>query len=148
MTTADQARDAFVERLFDSTVATMDVFSVYLGDRLGLYRVLSERGPLTAAELAEAAGMNARYAREWLEQQAATAILDVDDEALPEGNRRFSLPAGHAEPLIDPESPFAVAALCRSVAAIGGTLAALVDAYRTGAGHGRRRRSRPVRGPA
>ena len=135
MTTADQARDAFVERLFDSTVATMDVFSVYLGDRLGLYRVLSERGPLTAAELAEAAGMNARYAREWLEQQAATAILDVDDEALPEGNRRFSLPAGHAEPLIDPESPFAVAALCRSVAAIGGTLAALVDAYRTGAGH-------------
>jgi 2-polyprenyl-3-methyl-5-hydroxy-6-metoxy-1,4-benzoquinol methylase len=132
---ADEAREAFSERLFEATIATMDVFSVYLGDRLGLYRVLSERGPLTATELAEAAGMDARYAREWLEQQAATAILDVDDEALPEGERRFSLPAGHAEPLIDPESPFAVAAMCRSVAAIGGSLPALVDAYRTGDGY-------------
>src|SRR5205807_5268310 len=91
MTTEDEARASFAERMFDANVATMDVFSVYLGDRLGLYRVLSERGPLTAAELAEAAGVNARYAREWLEQQAVTAILDVDDAALPEGDRRFSL---------------------------------------------------------
>src|SRR5436309_83983 len=48
MTSSDQARDAFVERLFDSAVATMDVFTVYLGDRLGLYRALAEHGPLTA----------------------------------------------------------------------------------------------------
>ena len=134
MTSTDRVRDAFVERLFASALGTMDVFTVYLGDRLGLYRVLAEHGPLTAGELAERAGMYARYAREWLEQQAATAILEVDDAAKPEEERRFSLPAGHAEALIDPESPYAMAAVCRSLAALGGVLPKLVDAYRTGEG--------------
>ncbi len=120
MTSTDQVRDSFVERLFASALGTMDVFTVYLGDRLGLYRVLAECGPLTPGELAARAGINARYAREWLEQQGATAILEVDDEAKPELERRFSLPAGHAEALVDPESMHAMAALCRSLAALGG----------------------------
>jgi 2-polyprenyl-3-methyl-5-hydroxy-6-metoxy-1,4-benzoquinol methylase len=134
MTSTDQARDAFVERLFDSAVATMDVFTVYLGDRLGLYRALAEHGPLTPRDLAARAGMNPRYAREWLEQQAATAILEVEDPSVGEEERRFALPAAHAEALIDPESPFAMAALCRSLASVGGTLPLLVEAYRTGDG--------------
>jgi hypothetical protein len=62
------------------------------------------------------------------------AILEVDDAAKPEEERRFSLPAGHAEALIDPESPYAMAAVCRSLAALGGVLPKLVDAYRTGEG--------------
>src|SRR3954454_18741472 len=67
MSSTDEVRDGFVERLFASALGTMDVFTVYLGDRLGLYRMLAEHGPLTAGALAEHAGMNARYAREWLE---------------------------------------------------------------------------------
>ena len=128
MTSTDQVRDGFVERLFASAPGTMDVFTVYLGDHLGLYRMLAAHGPLTAGELAERAGIYARYAREWLEQQAATAILGVDDAEKPEEARRFSLSAGHAEALIDPESPYAMAALCRSPAALGGVLPKLVDA--------------------
>ena len=88
MTSTDQVRDAFVERLFASALGTMDVFTVYLGDRLGLYRVLAEHGPLTAGELAERAGINARYAREWLEQQAATGD--------PRGGRRGEAGGGAA----------------------------------------------------
>ena len=42
-----QIRDAFVERLFGSALGTMDVFTVYLGDRLGLYRALAQHGSLT-----------------------------------------------------------------------------------------------------
>jgi 2-polyprenyl-3-methyl-5-hydroxy-6-metoxy-1,4-benzoquinol methylase len=134
MSNTDLARDAFVERLFASALGTMDVFTVYLGDRLGLYRMMAERGPLTARELAESTGVYARYAREWLEQQAAAAIIEVDDAAKPAEERRFALPAGHAAALIDPESPYAMAAVCRSLAALGGVLPKLVDAYRTGAG--------------
>ena len=63
MTRTDQVRDGFVERLFASALGTMDVFTVYLGDRLGLYRMLAAHGPLTAGELADRAGMYARYAR-------------------------------------------------------------------------------------
>jgi len=41
---------------------------VYIGDRLGLYRVLAERAPRTSGELAAAAGLSERYVRKWLEQ--------------------------------------------------------------------------------
>jgi hypothetical protein len=70
----------------------LDVMSVYLGDRLGLYRVLRDGGPATAPELATRAGIDERYAREWLEQQAATGILVVDDVASLADRRRYVLP--------------------------------------------------------
>ena len=43
--TAEARRDALVERLFMAAVGTWDVLAVYIGDRLGLYRTLAERGP-------------------------------------------------------------------------------------------------------
>ena len=35
---AAAGRDALVERLFQATLGAWDVLTVYLGDRLGLYR--------------------------------------------------------------------------------------------------------------
>jgi hypothetical protein len=58
-------RDALVERLFLATVRTWDVLTVYVGDRLGLYRILAGQGPTTPAELADAAELSERYVREW-----------------------------------------------------------------------------------
>ena len=48
--------DALVERLFGATIAAMDLFGVYLGDRLDYYRALSEGGPATSGELAKRTG--------------------------------------------------------------------------------------------
>ena len=64
---ATARRDELVERLFQSTLGAWDVLAVYLGDRLGLYRTLSEGGPTTPAQLATATGTHERYIREWLE---------------------------------------------------------------------------------
>src|SRR5215216_464896 len=97
-------REALVERVFGATLATMDLFSVYLGDRLGYYRALAAGGPATSAELAVRTGTHERYAREWLEQQAVTGILEVENPEADSVHRRFRLPAGHAEPLTDPDS--------------------------------------------
>ena len=122
--------DALVERLFGAAIATFDLAGVYLGDRLGWYRNLATDGPATPDELAGRTGTDARYAREWLEQQAVTGILEVDDDG------RFALPEGHAEVLADPVSINSMAPLSRMVAAAVGQLPALVDAYRTGDGVG------------
>jgi SAM-dependent methyltransferase len=119
-------RDALVERLFNATLGAFDLFAVYLGDRLGLYRALAA-GPLTAVELAVAAGISERYAREWLEQQAVTGVLEVSDD-------RFSLPAGHDEALIDESSLAFAAPFARFAAAVARPLPELVEAFRTGAG--------------
>jgi 2-polyprenyl-3-methyl-5-hydroxy-6-metoxy-1,4-benzoquinol methylase len=135
MTATDPSRtEAFVDRLFAATLGTIDVFSVYLGDRLGLYRALVSGGPATPPELAKRAGIHPRYAREWLEQQAVSEIVEVDDAAKPEDERRYSLPPEHAEALTDPESPFSIAPLARAFASIGVVMPQLIDAFRTGGG--------------
>ena len=130
---ATASRDALVERLFQAAIATFDLYGVYLGDRLGLYRALADRGPSTSAELADAAGINERYAREWLEQQAATGILEVEDtDAAPE-QRRFVLPPGHDEVLLDETSLSFAASLAQS-AVVYAPADELVDAFRSGEG--------------
>jgi 2-polyprenyl-3-methyl-5-hydroxy-6-metoxy-1,4-benzoquinol methylase len=130
---ADKAGE-FVERLFDASLGAIDVFTVYVGDRLGLYRALSELGPLTAPALADATGIHPRYAREWLEQQAVTGFVQVEDAAAAPDERRFALPAEHAVALIDPDSEFSIAPVARAVASVGLVLPQLLDAYRSGGG--------------
>ena len=127
-------RDALVERLFLAAVGTWDVLAVYIGDRLGLYRILAERGSTTSAELAEAAGLSERYVREWLEQQASSAILEFEDARADRGCARYSLPPGHDEALVDDTSLNCIAPLGQLVVACGRPIDAVLDAFRTGDG--------------
>lgn len=125
-------RDALVERLFGATIGTLELFGVYIGDRLGLYAELAGADALDPDGLARRAGIAPRYAREWLEQQAVAGILDVEDGG--NGERRYRLPAGHAAVLVDPESDFYLAPFASLLAGIGRVLPDVVDAYRTGDG--------------
>ena len=77
-------RDALVERLFGAMIGAFDLGSVYIGDRLGLYRAVAEHGPASAVELAAATSLNERYVREWLEQRdARLAAFGVFSESEP-----------------------------------------------------------------
>ena len=122
--------DAIGERVFDSILGTLDVFAIYIGDRLGYYRQLADHGPLTSAELADRAGTVERYTREWLELQAVSGYLEVSDDE----PRRFSIPAGHAEALTDHLSLGYVAPLARMISAAGAKLGNIVDVHRDGSG--------------
>lgn len=130
--TSDQ-RDALINRLFQATLGTWDLLAVYLGDKLGLYRILAN-GPLTSTELAAATGTHERYVREWLEQQASSEILDVDDADADAADRRYGLPPGHAEALLDESSLNYIAPIAQLVVACTGPLEALLQAFRTGDG--------------
>ena len=100
MVDRDAERDAFAERLFQSALGYFDLLSIRLGQRLGLYEALAE-GSATPQELAARAGVAERYAREWLEQQTTARIIVADVERDP---ITFTLPAGHAEVLLDVDS--------------------------------------------
>jgi 2-polyprenyl-3-methyl-5-hydroxy-6-metoxy-1,4-benzoquinol methylase len=126
-----ERRDALVERLFMNAVGAFDLFSVYLGDLFGLYRMLAERGPLTSAELADAAGIHERYAREWLEHQAASDLLELEPNG---GEQRFRLPEGHKEALLDTSSLNYIAPIARAVVASIRPVDAVLTAFRTGGG--------------
>ena len=137
MTTAtspDARRDELVGRLFGSTLGAMDLLCVYVGDQLGLYRALVHEGPSTSAELASVAGLNERYAREWLEQQAMAGILETEDPSASDAERRYVLPAGHDEVLLDASSLNCMAPIAQLLVACALPIHAVLEAFRTGEG--------------
>ena len=129
-----EQRDALVERLFGAAIGTLEVLCVYVGDRLGLYQALATLGPCTPPVLAAATATDQRYVREWLEQQAAADLLAVEDVASEPMARRYSLPLGHREVLLDRDSLNYLTGLVRLVVGVSQPLPALLDAFRTGAG--------------
>ena len=125
---------ALVERLFESTIGALELLSVYLGWRLGLYVTLATSGPMTVDGLAAAAGIEGRYAQEWLEQQAVAGILDVERDDHTTGERRFTLPPAHVEALAVADSPDHVAPFGPMIVGIAAALPEVVAAYRSGGG--------------
>src|SRR6201997_5635324 len=105
------------------------VAMVRIGDSLGLYRALYVKGAMTAEELAAAVGVNERYLREWLANQAASNYLSYDPVT-----RQFALPEEQAMIFAAEDNP---------VYMLGGfdLMAAMLDnqpkveaAFRTGGG--------------
>lgn len=139
--TASQSerRDELVGRLFNSMLATMDTVSVFIGDRLGFYAALAEAGSsgddgVTSTKLARETGTNERYAREWLEHQAATGILHVANPGDGPLERRFALAPEYHEVFLDRNSLNCMAGPIRLTVGALKPLEALLDAYRSGAG--------------
>ena len=89
---------------------------------------------MTAGGLAEAAGVHPRYSREWLEQQAMSGILAVDDPDLADDERRYGLPSVHAEVLLDELSMNFMTPIAQLFVACAGPLGAVLDAFRSGGG--------------
>lgn len=126
-------QDAFAERIVSSVTTAMDVFSAYLGDRLGFYRALAG-APATYGELAARTNCHERYVREWLEHQAATGILTVAEGEAGAASRRYSLPEGHATVLLDRDSLSFVGPIVRLFVGAVSPLPTLLEAYRSGGG--------------
>ena len=81
----------FMGQMLSDLGGAASVALVRIGDVLGLYKALHERGPMTVGELAAAAGVNERYLREWLSHQAASNYLSYDAVT-----QKFALPPEQA----------------------------------------------------
>src|SRR5699024_5975556 len=90
----------FVFRVVDEVGAALNSALVVMGDQLGYYQALAERGPLDSAQLARATDTDEHYAREWLNGQAAGEYLDYDP-----ATRLVSIAPEHAAALTDPTCP-------------------------------------------
>ncbi|MDF2573904.1 MAG: class SAM-dependent methyltransferase [Agromyces sp.] len=132
--TATLSADAFAERVLASALGWIETMSIHLGTQLGWYDALISDGPLTAAELARQTSTAPRYAREWLEQQATSGIIEVVGGGIADDSRMFALPAAAAEVLADRSSLAYTAPLARMLAASAAQMPAIVEAYRTGGG--------------
>jgi len=130
----DDASTALAERFVNAGLATMELFTVHLGLRHGLYRALHDLGRATPRDVASAANVHPRYAREWLEQQAVAGLIATVAVADDPHATTYELPAAHGPVLLDEDSPYFTAPMARFMAGIAGTLPALESAFRTGDG--------------
>ena len=96
----DSKLHRFMGQMLSDFGGAASVALVRIGDARGLYKTLHERGPMTVAELASAAGVNERYLREWLSQQAASNYLSYDP-----ATQKFALPPEQAMVFAIEDSP-------------------------------------------
>src|ERR1700751_3236750 len=92
--------NAFMGKMVGDVGAAMNASLMLVGDKLGLYRVLAEKGPMNSSELAQATGTAERYIREWLAAQAASGYVEYDAES-----RKFSMQPQQALSLSHEDSP-------------------------------------------
>src|SRR5439155_7474881 len=92
---------AFLGKVVGDFGASLSSALVYIGQKLGLYKAMSDAGPVTPAELAQHTSTNERYVREWLINQAAGGYVEYDP-----ASGRYGLTPEQAVALTDEQSPF------------------------------------------
>jgi 2-polyprenyl-3-methyl-5-hydroxy-6-metoxy-1,4-benzoquinol methylase len=130
---SEARRSALDERIFSAVIASFELAAVHLGVRLGWYRALAE-APASPPELANRTGTDARYAREWLEQQAVAGYLQVESVRAEPDARRYVLPAEHRAVLVDELSLSYMPAFVWQALALTRNVDRLSEVYRTGDG--------------
>jgi 2-polyprenyl-3-methyl-5-hydroxy-6-metoxy-1,4-benzoquinol methylase len=111
--------------------AALHAVLIVLGDRLGLYKAMSDGAPLTPAELAAKTGTNARSVREWLNANAASGYIHYDASS-----DRYNLPPEQALALAVENSPAFLPGAFQIIASCFHDLSKTEDAFRSGKGVG------------
>ena len=126
----DEAKlNQLVGQVINDLGAAASVTLVRIGDALGLYKIMHEKGSMTCEELAQAASVHPRYLREWLAQQAASNYITYDP-----ATTKFTLPEEQAMLFAIEDSPVAMMGAFDGVVAWGEQAAKVQDAFRNGGG--------------
>lgn len=118
-----------MDKVFGDLSGTYVTLLCVLGDRLGLFKTLFSAGPATSKELAERAGINERYCREWLSGLVCAGYLEYEPSSC-----RFSLPPEHAPALVYETGPMFIAGIYQSFSAEVKNLDRLAEVFKHGGG--------------
>lgn len=128
MTTIEERLDMFLGKAVGDLGAAASAVLVSIGDELGLYSALAGQ-PLSAEELADRTGTNARYVREWLANQAASGYAECD-----EAGDRYHLNEEQTACLADPNGPVDLPGAYQIVRDLFAVRDRAVENFRTGEG--------------
>jgi 2-polyprenyl-3-methyl-5-hydroxy-6-metoxy-1,4-benzoquinol methylase len=126
----DEARvGAFLEKVIGDFSGTMATLLTAIGDKLGLFKDLAANGPATSEELAARAGVDERYAREWLHGLYAAGYLEHDRET-----GRFTLPPEHQPAFAQEAGPMFMCGGYQELLGAMAVVPQLVESFKTGGG--------------
>lgn len=120
--------DAFGEKLLGILNSAGSALMVSVGHRTGLFDTMASHGPATSASIAERAGLDERYVREWLGAMTVGRLVSADSEG------RFLLPAEHAAFLARTAQADNLAVFAQYIGFLGGVEDDIVACFRKGGG--------------
>ena len=100
-----------------------------IGHRTGLFDALRGRPPATSTEIAQQAGLNERYVREWLGAMVTAGVVEVDLTST-----HYRLPAEHAAFLTRAAAADNLAVFTQYIAVMGGVEDEIVECFQKGGG--------------
>lgn len=121
--------NGFLERVVGDLSAGYAGVMTTLGHKLGLYKAMAGRGPLSSHEVADKAGCAERYVREWLNSQAAGGYVVYHP-----ASATYELPDEHAAVLADENHPAFFPPAWEVVASLWFDEDKALDAFATGKG--------------
>jgi ubiquinone/menaquinone biosynthesis C-methylase UbiE len=124
-----QKAEAFSGRLMGHLNSGAFCLMASVGHRTGLFDAMRDQPPQTSAALAQRAGLNERYVREWLGAMVTSGVVDVDPDAV-----TFSLPPEHAAFLTRAAGPDNIGVFTQYVALLGSVEDDIVECFKTGGG--------------
>ena len=128
----DEAKlEEFLGQFVGDLGAALSAALVVIGDKLGLYREMSDGEPVTAEQLASRTDTNARYVREWLSNQAAGGYVSYDP-----ASDRFFLTAEQSVALAQEGSPAFVPGAFQLATSLIKDEEKITRAFQTGTGVG------------
>lgn len=126
----DQNRtDLLVQKVLDALNYGSLALMISVGHRTGLYEVMKGLPFSTSNEIAEKAGLNERYVREWLGAMTAGGIVDHDPET-----KTYSLPEEHSVVLTKNEGSENLAVHAQYIGLMGTVEDKIVERFRIGGG--------------
>ncbi len=126
----DQGKaEAFAGQMIGVLNSAMLGYMTSIGHRTGLFDAMAGLRPSTSQEIADAAGLNERYVREWLGAMVAGRIIKYDP-----ADQTYTFPAEHAASLTRAAGPGNLAAMTQFFSELGTIETKLVESFRNGGG--------------
>ncbi len=124
-----ESSDDFAERLIGVLNAGMLALMTSVGHRTGLFDAMASLPPSTSRQIADAAGLDERYVREWLAAMTTGGFVDHDPTAL-----TFVLPPQRAAWLTRAAGPENLAVQTQYVGLLAQVEDQVVNCFRSGGG--------------
>lgn len=134
MTTIDEnppaeATEQFAERIAGAIDSASLAVLLSIGHQTGLLDALADLPPATSARVAEAAGLNERYVREWLGGMTTARVIDFDPVTA-----SYVLPRERAAVLTRAAGPDNLARVAQFIPLFGEVEQKIIGCFRTGGG--------------
>jgi SAM-dependent methyltransferase len=126
---ATDTTEEFAERIAGAIDSASVAVLLSMGHQTKLLDTLAELPPATSARIADAAGLNERYVREWLGGMVSGRIVEYDPSS-----QTYSLPPHRAAVLTRAAGPDNLARLAQFIPLLGEVEQKIVGCFHTGGG--------------